>query len=323
MAITSNATYIPTMDEFLGHWINVNAALPSPLVVAVQNVPMDRASFLSLRGALVGAEQEIQDKLNDLEIGRADIEIRKTALLGWLNAFTGLMDSYYTGTKFFPARPNAPSVTDGREAFTRPMYDAASLWVKLNAAPARPGLTLPITLADATTQAAFLTKLGELEAAYIAAAQDEQDLRLARAERAEIQKRAHETMKNYRQAIPSRCGQFPNLIATLPRLTPEPGSTPTPLNASAVFEAPDKSKVVHEAVTEPGIVNVQLRGHVGTHYDDDLAVLIAEHAPNATPEFISSFGLTQPGASVVQKVFVINETGNEAGSAAMVVTRPA
>ena len=50
---------------------------------------------------------------------------------------------------------------------------------------------------------------------------------------------------------------------------------------------------------------------------------IAEHAPNATPEFVSTFGLTQPGAAVVLKVFVINETDNEAGSGAMVVMRPA
>ena len=72
MAITSNASYIPTMDEFLGHWINVNNALPAPLVIAVKNQAMARDGFLSLRGALVGAEQNIQDKLNDIEIARAD-----------------------------------------------------------------------------------------------------------------------------------------------------------------------------------------------------------------------------------------------------------
>jgi hypothetical protein len=323
MAITSNASYIPTMDEFLGHWINVNNALPAPLIIAVKDQAMGRDGFLSLRGALVGAEQNIQDKLNDIEIARADIGIRKAQLLAWLNEFTGLVDSYYSGTKFHAARPKAPSVTDGREAFTRPMYDASSLWVKMNAGPARPGLTLPIALSDGTVQVTFSNKIAELEAAYIQSAGDEQDLRLARVDRAGIQATAYEAMKVYRQAIPTRCAQHPNLVATLPRLSPEPGSTPDALNASAVFEAPDKSKVVHSAVTEEGITKVQLRGHVGTDWDDDNAVTIAEHAPDATPEFVSTFGLTQPGASVVLKVFVINETDNEAGSAAMVVTRPA
>ena len=111
-------------------------------------------------------------------------------------------------------------------------------------------------------------------------------------------------------------------MATLPRLSPEPGSTPDAVTASSVFEAPDKSKVVHSAVTQPGIKKVQLRGHVGTKWDEELAVTIAEHAPEAAPEFITPFGLTQPGASVVMKVYVINETDNEAGSNAVVTTRP-
>lgn len=323
MAITSNASYIPTMDEFLGHWINANNSLPSPLVLAVNNGSMDRGGFLSLRGALVGAEQDIQDKLNDIEIARADIEIKKTELLRELNLFTGLMDSYYVGTKFFTARPGAPSLSDGREAFTKPLYDAKSLWAKLNAAPARPGLALPIVLSDGAAQAAFTAKIAALEEAYIEAASAEQDLRLAREGRAVIQKMAYETMKVYRQAVPTVCGQSPSLVATLPRLSPEPGSTPDAVTASSVFEAPDSAKVVHSAITQQGIKKVQLRGHVGTKWDEELATTIAEHAPDAAPEFITTFGLTQPGASVVMKVYVINETDNEAGSNAVVTTRPA
>ena len=323
MAITSNASYIPTMDEFLGHWINANNALIQPLVLAVNNQSMDRGGFLSLRAALVGAEQDIQDKLNDIEIARADIELKKTELLAELNLFTGLMDSYYVGTKFFSARPGAPSLSDGRESFTKPLYDAKSLWAKLNAAPARPGLVLPIVLSDGATQAAFSAKIAALEEAYIEVASAEQDLRLSREGRSGIQAVAYETMKVYRQAVPTRCAQHPALVATLPRLSPEPGSTPDAVTASSVFEAPDKSKVVHSAITQEGIKKVQLRGHVGTKWDEELASTIAEHAPDAAPEFITSFGLTQPGASVVMKVFVINETDNEAGSNAVVTTRPA
>lgn len=321
MAITSNASYIPTVDEFLGHWINVNNAIVPPLVLVVNEGSMERSSFLSIRGALVGADQEIQDKLNDIEIERADIELKKAELLRELNLFTGLMDTYYVGTKFFPARPGAPSITDGRDAFTKPMYDAKSLWLKLNAAPARPGLALPIVLSDGATQAAFTAKISALEAGYLEAASAEQDLRLAREGRSGIQAVAYETMKMYRQAIPTKCAQNPGLVATLPRLSPEPGATPDAVTASSVFEAPDKAKVVHSAITQQGIKKVQLRGHVGTKWDEELATTIAEHAPGAAPEFITTFGLTQPGASVVMKVYVINETDNEAGSNAVVTTR--
>lgn len=322
MAITSNASYIPTADEFLGHWINANNTLGNPLVLVVNNSAMDRAGLLSLRGALVGAEQDIQDKLNDIEIARADIELKKTELLKELNLFTGLLDSYYVGTKFYAARPGAPSVSDGREAFTKPLYDAKSLWAKVNAAPARPGLALPVVLSDGATQAAFAAKIAALEEAYIEVASAEQDLRLAREGRSTIQALAYETMKLYRQAVPTMCAQHPALVATLPRLSPEPGSTPEAVTASSVFQAPNQSKVVHSAITQSGIKKVQLRGHVGTKWDEELATTIAEHAPDAAPEFITTFGLTQPGASVVMKVYVINETDNESGSNAVVTTRP-
>ena len=121
--------------------------------------------------------------------------------------------------------------------------------------------------------------------------------------------------------MPTKCAQSPALVATLPRLTPEAGATPDAVSASSVFEAPDKAKVVHSAVTQAGIKKVQLRGHVGTKWDEELATTIAEHAPDAAPEFVTSFCLTQPGASVVMKVYVISETDNEAGSNAVVTTR--
>ena len=232
------------------------------------------------------------------------------------------MDSYYIGTKFFSARPGAPSISDGREAFTKPLYDVKSLWLKLNAAAARPGLALPIVLSDGATQGAFAVKIAVLEEAYIEAASAEQDLRLEREGRTRIQAVAYETMKVYRQAVPTKCAQSPALVATLPRLSPEGGATPDAVTASSVFEAPDKSKVVHSAVMQQGIKKVQLRGHVGTKWDEELATTIAEHAPDALPEFVTTFGLTQPGASVVMKVYVISETDNEAGSNAVVTTRP-
>ncbi len=326
MAITGSfASYIPTMDEFIAHWNNANTVLgvANFIVLPINGGPMWLNDFQNLRASLAAQEAVIQDKLNDCEIARADIAIKKAQLLQWFNQFTGLMDAYYVGTKFMPARPNAPSVRDGREVFTKPMYDAASLWRKLNAADARPGLPLPIMLSDgALSEALFTGTVAALEAAYIEDAACEQNLALARVDRTLLQATAYETMKMYRQAVPTKCASHPNLVATLPRLTPEPGSTPDALSASAIFQAPDAAKIVHSTVEQAGIKKVQLRGHVGAKWEEDNAITIAEHAPDATPEFTTNFGLTQPGVSAVFKVYVINETDNEAGSAAMLVTRP-
>ena len=65
-----------------------------------------------------------------------------------------------------------------------------------------------------------------------------------------------------------------------------------------------------------------MRGNPGETYQDADAVVIATHAPGEALEFVSDFGLTQPGAQVALKVYVVLTTGNEAGSTAMVVQRP-
>jgi hypothetical protein len=62
---------------------------------------------------------------------------------------------------------------------------------------------------------------------------------------------------------------------------------------------------------------------VGDRYDENDAVVIATNAPNEPREFVTTFGLNQPGAEIALKVFVVLSTGSEAGSAPMVVERPA
>jgi hypothetical protein len=123
--------------------------------------------------------------------------------------------------------------------------------------------------------------------------------------------------------VPAKLKAFPEVIDTLPRLTPLPGHTPVPVNASAIFQAPNATKVVYDASSEATLARYELRGTVGDHYDEDDAVVIASHAPNEAREFTTVFGLDQPGAEIALKVFVVLDTGNEAGSAAMLVQRPA
>lgn len=83
MPIQSNASYIPTMDEFLAHWTQVNAALgATPLVVAKPGgAATPRATFDTLRGTLLGNQTAVQGFINDQEIARGDINIKKAALL--------------------------------------------------------------------------------------------------------------------------------------------------------------------------------------------------------------------------------------------------
>jgi hypothetical protein len=131
-------------------------------------------------------------------------------------------------------------------------------------------------------------------------------LSLARADRDVTKGIARAFMKAYRQALPAKCPNEPALLATLPDLSTKPGHTPDPVSAN----------------TDPDLDRYEQRGHPGDIYDENDAVVLGSNEPDDPREFITGVGLTQPGASLVTKVFVKLKTSNEAGSAAMVVTRP-
>ena len=142
------------------------------------------------------------------------------------------------------------------------------------------------------------------------------------ARRDETQAELYRVMKQYRNDVPGDMMAYPTLVETMPRLTPLPGHTPQPVSASATFAAPAQSRIVYGESTDVMLHSYQLRGHVGTEYAEDYAQVIANRAPGEPQEFVTSFGLGEPGVHMVFKVFVILTTDNEAGSAPMVVQRP-
>jgi hypothetical protein len=325
MAITGNSSYIPTMNEFLAHWAQCNTALtPAALLVRLmgKNITKTRANFVTLRDLLQSQQNAVQSCLADQQIVRGNLYLQKAALLAQFNEFTAVLDGYYQGTDFYNARPYAPSITDGQEVFTRAMVDMMLLWAKLNAGTAPAGITLPLVLDGGLAQGAFASAVSALQFTYASERDKAQETILARARRNQTQDEAYEIMNSYREAVPYKLAAFPELVETMPRLTPLPGHTPKAVNASAIFQEPNAAKVVYDASNDLMLERYELRGTVGEHYDEEDAVVIATHTPNETREFITTFGLNQPGAEIALKVFVVLTTGNESGSAAMQVQRP-
>lgn len=329
MPITGPSSYVPTINEFLSHWASCNAALPpaAPLLVRLPetNTTVTRAQFLAQRDALIAQQDVVQSSLTNHDIARGAVQLHKAALLASFSQFLARLDGYYRNTDFYAAAPYAPSIGDGQENFTRALVAGVKLWEKINAGPAPAGVTLPLVLVPGgMTVETFSGAVAALQAAYAVEQDKEQLLTIARARRNRIQDEAYAVMKAYRESLPgSNAAQFPELLETMPRLSPSPGHTPEPVNASAVFEAPDRSKVVYEASTDAQLHSYELRGNVGEVYSAEDAVVIAAHGPADPREFVVPFGLNQPGAEVALKVFVVLTTGNEAGSAAMLVQRPA
>lgn len=321
MPITGNASYIPTTNAFLAHWTQVNAALPAlePLILSSG---VTRAALVTLRNGLQDLFDSVQDKLNDVEIASAALLLKKESMLGRLNQFNAIVDGYFAGSALAGARPLAPSIGDGEEVFVEPLRDMKSLWMKVNAAVAPPGLVLPLVLEGGMTRADFVTALGELTTAYEAGQTAEQNLKLERLLRDQKKDLIYEALKLYRLSVPARVPTNQALLESLPKLTPDAGHTPAAVNASAVFVAPDKSHVVYDASADADLSHYELRGNVGATFKAADAVVIATNQPGDARVFDTSFGLTQSGAKVSLEVYVILNTGNESGSAPMLVTRP-
>ena len=323
---TPNTVFIPLFNDFIAHFEQCNEALaPQSLVIRLPetNTSYTLAQFTTLRDTVQARQNTVQACRTTQQIARGQINLKKAALLAQFNLFTALLDGYFRNTEFYDARPLAPSFSDGQENFTRPLVDAMILWEEINEGPAPAGVALPLTLGDGTVHGAFASSISALQFAYATEQRKSRGLVLARARRDRVQNTAYEVMKSYREAVPGMLSNFPELVETLPRLTPLPGHTPEAVNAIAIFVAPNQSKVVYDASTDAMLHSYQLRGNVGDDYSDEDAVVIATHSPTDPMEFVVPFGLNQPGATVALKVYVILTTGNEAGSAAMFVERPA
>jgi hypothetical protein len=327
VAISGPSSYDTTTQCFATHWAEADRRLsPQALVVRLpdSDTGVTLAQFITLRDALWTQQfYTVRACRIEEQIIRGGINLAKAALLKQLNLFTTLLDAYFRNTDFHDARPHAPSIGDGQEKFTDPLLDAATLWEKINDGPAPAGVTLPLVLGDGTTQENFSDAVDALIADYRAEKRAAQETTLARAKRNRLQNRAYAIMKAYREAVPVMLVAFPAIVDTLPRLTPLPGHTPAPVEATATLVAPNLIKISHGASTDKTLRAYQLRGNVGDKYDEDDAVVLATHGPGDAREFVTTFGLDQPGVPVAFKVYVILETDNEAGSAALIVQRPA
>ena len=322
--ITGPSSYDSTMTEFNQHWASANTKLaPTPLILTLPDkTSMSRAQFATLQTTLLARQDTVQTWAVDVQIARGEVNLRKAALLARFNLFTSLVDASYQGTGFYAARPLAPSISDGKEVFLQPLGDAMKLWKRMNEGAAPAGVTLPLVLGDGCSQGELASAISGLCFAYLDLEGKELDLRIARGDRNVIQERAYAAMKMYREGAANKFVLHPELIESLPRLTPLPGHTPQAVNSSAVLEGTNESKIVYDASTEATLVRYELRGNSGDDYSDEDAVVIASNEPGAPREFVTPFGLNQPGAKVALKVYVILDTGNEVGSAAMFVERP-
>ena len=330
MAIVGPSSYIPSINEFLPHWAAVDLARGSKgLTVRISGHanPVGRSELFGWRDDLAAYAAGIEDQILDRDLTSSRVKILRGELHDRLNQFNRKARSLLTRTEFAQNLPKVPALNSGESRIFLALNEMNSLWKRVNEAAASgeiPGLEQPLTLLGGYENAQFDAALGKLRVAYEQILQHEQGLRLTRTRRNLVQDKVYATLREYRVAVRGEFAESDALVLTLPRLNPTPGSTPEPVAVQAAWdESVGQAVITWEASDNPNLDHYEVRYSPGSSYDSDAETVQASIPEDGPCEFITSKGLANPGDAASFKVYVILGTGNERGSEAIVVTRPA
>jgi len=326
MPITGPSSYPQTTEQFLAHWGLANAALPpaSPLIVPGQGnppgPPVAVAGLETLHNALTAKRAELQSRLNNQEIARGSIGNQKAALLLRANQFNEAVRALLAGSKYEAALPNVPGILMSQAPFTEPLDDASDVWVQINADAV---IGTDITLLGDYTQVLFGTDIAALKTGYRTFNTADVHTGFTRSERNSLQDQIYPILKSYRQVLPTKFAKTHALVLSMPKLTPDPGSTPAAVTATAVWDAVlGKVRITFTKSTAADFAEYEIRFTAGPNYSPDDDVVIGNITDINTLEFLTDAGLSTPGTTATFKVFVRTTTGNEKGSNTVAVTRP-
>lgn len=319
MPISGPSSYPATIDDFVAHWADVDAV--ESVTLPGGTIQVDLVAFGS---DLENARDAVSDRSVDQQTGRAALTALITALQARLVEFNARVRGDLPGNPLVESLPEAFTVGEAESGVREALRKVNYIWTKVNAlSPAPLGLTLPLTLNGDYALAAFTADRTALRAAYVALSNAEVDLSLARAERNKLQDVIYPILKSYRQKITGMARAHPEWVESLPRLTPEQGSTPAAVTAHATWNAPtEQAKITWNASTEADLEKFEVRGVAGDSYDTEDETVLATVLPDAAREFFTDFGLSAAGLTSGFKVYVVLHTGNEKGSDAVYVTRP-
>lgn len=319
MPISGAASYLTTTDEFLGHWEEVDTTLGVGNELKLKDGSA-RAVLVTKKGLLVTKRTQVQAKINVQEVARGDIEDRKKDLLVRINQFNEKVRFLLGGTKWERALPLVPGQGDGEGVFTLPLDDAVTLWLMINDDPA----IADITLLGAYTQAMFVADIALLNAAYTTYNAAVKKVEVVIEERNDIQDVIYEMLKQYRLAVPTYIAKENALLDSLPRLTPEPGSTPAAVTITVTWvPSMGKVKISFPASSSANIAHYSVRSCTGHTFSSDTENVIGTVPAGPGPfEFFTDDGLATVGDEIAVKVYTVNDTGNESGSNAVSIIRP-
>jgi hypothetical protein len=321
MPISGPSSYVPTLNLFIPHWVDVNLILGAggPLVLEDGTTI---AILTGYRDQLDGFRASIEAKLNDVQIGSGDVLLKKTALLARIGEFNRKVRGTIGSSPYAAALPDVPGITAAQGNFLGPLDDMAALWAKINAATI-PGFTGPLLLPGGYAVATFLTELAALKTAYATESAAEHEVGLERKLRDAIQVKASAALVLYRKAVAGAFAENDPHVLSLPAVTPQPGSTPDAVTANISWDATQlKAKITWSASTEANLFQYEIRFCPGPNYSTETEVVVGNILPTDPREFLTDAGLAASGNISSFKVYVITTLSNEKGSNTVTITRP-
>ncbi len=328
MPITGIYSYPATAAAFENHWGAVNEALAAPLVLPDGMALADFAARVEQMNAALAA---IAPAVSQERAVAADLALKRAAITPRMAQFGQAVRLFLANTRFAGAAPRTPSPSDGEQKFKQATQTIQARWNDINGAtdlaPFTPPLVLPPDSsaqppAASYTLAAFSAEAASLSDAFAADRLAGDAATQKRRDRDALLPPIHEAMKTYREACLLLLPADSPLRATLPRLTPAPGTTPPALIVSGEWDAQVlMAHLTWPATTAPDAAKLQVRGCVGAYKAADEEVVADLDAHNT--DWQGDWGLSEPGSTVSFKVYVVATTGNENGGKPVKIMRPA
>ena len=319
MAISTIASYLSTMQEFIDHWTAVNSAV-SPAVLTLKG-GYTLANFTSDRTAIDAAITNIEALDNARQIADGNRDTGKADARTRIAQYRATVQGVLTGTPYARTLPLLPTFKATQGVFLKAVDDMANGWSHINTDTIA-GFTPPMLLAGGYTLANHVAAVTALRGVYVASTVAADDSHRGRSTRDSLLRPAKQRMIQYRSAAKGILPAGSPLLATIPAVTPPPGSTPDPVNASGVWSVADLLAILTwTASPHPHLLHYSVRTAPGPHYLAADESVIA-NIPPGTLTFSTIEGLVAPGATALYRVYVVLTTLNEKGSNTVAVTRP-
>jgi hypothetical protein len=321
MPFSGPSSYLPTIDEFIGHWTDVDAALSAGGPLELQPDAYNLVKLQADRDALATEITEIEGTINVLEGHRTGRDNEKEAMKERLRQLGGFVKSQLRDSVYAGEVPALIGLTDSMGKWIIAMDDASHMWTAINATPPA-GFAPPLLLVDGYTLATFNTDIAALKTRFTNYTQAAQDVERSIDERDSKYREIRDRLVQYRAVVPSLFAEDHPLVLSLPRLTPLPGHTPDPVVLSGVWNAgTTMGDLSWTPSSDVDLDHYEVRRSGSDPYNGNTEVMVASVLSTQTT-LSTVEGLPSSGATMRYKVYVVLTTGNEAGSNAVEITRP-